>query len=104
MSTATITSKHQVTIPKEVRRQMNVHTGDQIEFEANESGRFVLRKCSRAKLSDGAAAKFMKQKKHLSVEDMKAAAKRGALRSNKNPTRGGVSEGMGHECLGQASD
>lgn len=83
MATATVTSKHQVTIPKDVRMQMNIHAGDQLEFESNQLGMFVLRKCRRAKLSDGAAAKFIKQKKRLSVDEMKAAARRGALRSNK---------------------
>ena len=78
---ARITSKHQVTIPREVRRQMNLCEGDQIEFESDCSGKFVLRKRNRAPLSDGAAVKYMKRKKVLSVAAMKEAARSGAIGS-----------------------
>ncbi|NBB80722.1 MAG: AbrB/MazE/SpoVT family DNA-binding domain-containing protein [Verrucomicrobia bacterium] len=83
MVSATITSKHQVTIPRAVRREMNLAEGDQVEFEAESCGRFVLRKRSLSPLSDGAAVKYMKKKKKLSVESMKAAARTGAIRQNK---------------------
>lgn len=32
MATATLTSKGQITIPKQVRQSLNLHTGDSIEF------------------------------------------------------------------------
>jgi antitoxin PrlF len=35
---ATITSKGQVTIPREVRRMLGVETGDKLIFENDESG------------------------------------------------------------------
>ena len=38
---ATITSKGQITIPKEVRRQLNLREGDHVEF-ASEGGRMVI--------------------------------------------------------------
>ena len=81
MAIATLTSKHQVTIPREVRQRMNLCAGDRIEFAPDRSGKFVLAKCRNPQLSDGAAAKFMRRKKRLSVEEMKAAARAGALRS-----------------------
>lgn len=32
MTTATLTSKGQITIPKQVRQSLNLHTGDSIQF------------------------------------------------------------------------
>jgi AbrB family looped-hinge helix DNA binding protein len=42
MSTATITSKGQVTIPVVVRATLGVEVGDRIEFVQVEPGRFEL--------------------------------------------------------------
>jgi antitoxin PrlF len=40
--TATVTSKGQVTIPQEVRQQLGLHQGDQVEF-VTEGGRTFIR-------------------------------------------------------------
>jgi len=42
MSTATITSKGQITIPAVVRNSLGVEAGDRVEFIAVEPGRFEL--------------------------------------------------------------
>ena len=42
MTTATLTSKGQITIPADVRRVLNVQTGDRVEFVQIEPGRFEL--------------------------------------------------------------
>jgi len=42
MSTATLTSKGQITIPADVRRLLNVQKGDRVEFVQVEPGRFEL--------------------------------------------------------------
>ena len=42
MTTATLTSKGQITIPADVRRALNVQTGDRVEFVQIEPGRFEL--------------------------------------------------------------
>lgn len=39
MNTAKVTSKGQVTIPKQVRRLMAIETGDRLAFELEEDGR-----------------------------------------------------------------
>ena len=75
MATATITSKHQITIPKAVRQKLNLREGDQVEFDASDANKVVLIKSRRPNKSDGAAKQFMKSKKVLTVEEMKAAAK-----------------------------
>jgi len=39
-----VTRKYQVTIPKEVRDELGIRLGDEIEFVKNERGEFVIRK------------------------------------------------------------
>lgn len=42
MSTATVTSKGQVTIPKDVRDRLNIGPGSRIEFIVEASGRTAI--------------------------------------------------------------
>ena len=42
MSTATMTSKGQITVPAAVREALGVETGDRVEFVQVEPGRFEL--------------------------------------------------------------
>lgn len=42
MSTATMTSKGQITIPKDVREEMGLTPGTTVTFTRNESGDYVL--------------------------------------------------------------
>jgi len=48
MSTATLTSKGQITIPADVRRALNVQMGDRVEFVQIEPGRFELVAATRS--------------------------------------------------------
>jgi antitoxin PrlF len=43
MVTAKITSKGQITLPKEVRKRLGIGPGDEIEF-LEEDGRYLLKK------------------------------------------------------------
>jgi len=47
MSTATITTKGQVTIPKEIRDRLMLHTGDKLDFTLTESGYVLLKPVTR---------------------------------------------------------
>jgi AbrB family looped-hinge helix DNA binding protein len=42
MTTATLTSKGQITIPKQVRDQLHLSTGDRVRFLADGEGRIVM--------------------------------------------------------------
>ena len=42
MATSTVTSKGQITIPKEIRDQLHLHTGNRIEFVVDPTGRLIL--------------------------------------------------------------
>ena len=48
MSTATLTSKGQVTIPIDVRRALQVDAGDRLEFVQVELGRYELVAANRS--------------------------------------------------------
>ena len=42
MSTATLTSKGQVTVPKPIREQLRLKTGDRLDFVLESDGRVVI--------------------------------------------------------------
>jgi antitoxin PrlF len=42
MSTSTLTSKGQTTIPKDVRKRLNLHPGDRLEFVIDDDGRVLV--------------------------------------------------------------
>jgi antitoxin PrlF len=44
----TVTTKGQVTIPKQLRDSMNIQPGSKVSFEANQDGEVILRKCGPA--------------------------------------------------------
>ena len=78
MSTATLTSKGQITIPADVRRVLNVQAGDRVEFVQVEPGRFELVAATRSVRE--LKGLFGKPGRTVSVDEMnRAIAARGAL-------------------------
>ena len=71
MTTATITSKGQVTIPKDVRRRLGIGTGDRVEFVEIQDGVFQI----VAATQDVQALKGIvrKPKKPVTIEEMNQA-------------------------------
>lgn len=77
MSTATLTSKGQITIPVDVRNALKVDAGDRVEFVQIAPDRYEF----VAATNDVSALKgmFGPAKKSVSLADMQAAiARRGA--------------------------
>ena len=68
MTTATITSKGQVTIPKDVRTRLGIGTGDRVEFVEIQDGVFQI----IAATQDVQALKGIvrKPKKPVTLEEM----------------------------------
>ena len=79
MATAVISSKGQITLPKEVRRKLGVETGDRVEFVETEEGMFALIAATRdIRELKGAIGKPARA---VNVEDMnRAITRRGAGR------------------------
>jgi antitoxin PrlF len=77
MSTATITSKGQITIPAAVRQALQVETGDRVEFVQIEPGQFLFLAANRSVTE--LKGMFGPAKKVVSIEEMnRAIAARGA--------------------------
>jgi len=77
MSTATLTSKGQVTIPVDVRNDMKVDAGDRLEFIQIAAGRYEVVAVTRSVRE--LKGMFGKPAKSVSIDEMnKAIARRGA--------------------------
>lgn len=77
MTTATLTSKGQITIPADVRRALNVQTGDRVEFVQVQPGRFELIAATRSVRE--LKGLFGKPARAVSIEDMnRTIAEQGA--------------------------
>ena len=73
MAAATMTSKGQVTIPREVRRRLKLETGARVEFVELPDGAFAIRPAIR----DVRALKGLlrEPKKVVTLEEMNAAVR-----------------------------
>lgn len=71
MLSSTITSKGQITIPKDIRNILNISKGDRIEFLVDTNGSVTILPIT----TDIKALKglILKPKKHVSLDDMKNA-------------------------------
>jgi AbrB family looped-hinge helix DNA binding protein len=77
MTTATLTSKGQITIPVEVREALGVDAGDRVEFVEVAPGRYEFMAATRSVTA--LKGMFGKPRKAVSVEEMNAViARRGA--------------------------
>lgn len=71
MTTATLSSKGQITIPASVRQALQVDTGDRVEFVEVEPGKFLFLAANRSVTE--LKGMFGKPAKTVSIEDMNRA-------------------------------
>ncbi len=77
MTTATLTSKGQITIPADVRYDLKVDAGDRVEFVLIAPGRYEF--VAATQNVTALKGMFGKPTKSVSIDDMnKAIASRGA--------------------------
>lgn len=69
MAEATITSKGQITIPAEIRKQMNLEPRDRVVFTLLPNGTTVMRAKNRSVQS--LAGSVSSSKKRVAIKDMK---------------------------------
>jgi antitoxin PrlF len=73
---ATITSKGQITLPKDIRKRFHLNKGDRVEFivDKNRNIKLVPHKMSIKELKNSVP----KADKIISIDEMNEAIKRGA--------------------------
>lgn len=76
MKTATLTSKGQLTLPKEVRMALGVGPGDRVDFVRMEDGNFAVLPATHSVKS--LKGLIPKPKRSVSLGDMEKAIVRGA--------------------------
>ncbi|KNZ31036.1 MAG: AbrB family transcriptional regulator [Methylibium sp. NZG] len=77
MTSATVTSKGQITIPASVRQALQVESGDRVEFVEIQPGRFEVIAATRSVTE--LKGLFGKPSRSVSIADMnRAIAARGA--------------------------
>ena len=72
MSSATVTGKGQITIPKSVREALRLGPGDRLDFFIQEEGR-VLVQPATPRVIDLKGILYRKGARPVSVEEMRAA-------------------------------
>lgn len=70
---ATVTSKGQVTIPKEVRVRLGITTGDRLEFEVLPNGTLTAKRQRPGSLADVLGILQRPGQRAVSVEEMNEA-------------------------------
>lgn len=76
MSTATLTSKGQITLPKRVRDELGVGPGDRLDFVPLEDGAFAIVPATQSVKS--LKGILGKRTKTVSLEEMASAIAQGA--------------------------
>ena len=82
MSSATITSKGQATIPKDIRNYLHLEKGDRVEFIIENDGRVTMLSSS----FDVSELKGIlpKSKKSVTLEDMERVVRKRAIKRAKH--------------------
>ncbi len=69
MSQSTITSKGQITIPKDVRDILHLESGSKVDFFINDNGEVIMRPLSKT-TEDIFGILSSKKRRNVSVKDM----------------------------------
>lgn len=81
MSTSTLTSEGQVTIPKEIRDRLGLKEGDQLDIELDDQGRVVLRPASGDPLGRlPGLLRHLAPERPVTIEEMDEAVRQRAVR------------------------
>ena len=81
MATATLTSKGQTTIPREVREFLRLKSGDRIDFKLNTDGKTVTLRAANIHISELKGMLKREGMKPFNPEERKIALKKRAVRS-----------------------
>lgn len=88
MSASTLTSKGQVTIPKEVRERLGLKEGDRLVFRFDDQGNLLVRPEARSPLGRlPGLLHHLAGERPVTVEEMNEAVKRRAAERFKEAVR-----------------
>lgn len=76
MPTSTVTSKGQITIPKEIRDRLHLRTGQRVEFQLDPRGHAILKPRTRDIMSLLGSVRS-RNRRPVSVEEMNEAIAEG---------------------------
>jgi AbrB family looped-hinge helix DNA binding protein len=80
MPTSTLTSKGQITIPREVRERLHLKTGSRVDFIVEPSGQVVLKSLDRNFRSIRGIVRS-RRKRPVSIKEMNEAIAQGYSRT-----------------------
>ena len=80
MPTSTLTSKGQITIPREVRERLHLKTGSRVDFIVEASGQVVLKPLDRNFRSIRGIVRS-RRKRPVSIKEMNEAIAQGYSRT-----------------------
>ena len=75
MESSTVTSKGQITIPVEIRKRMNLHAGDRVQFIPSDGGHVKIIPC-KAPVSE-LIGMLPKPEKAATIEEMNETIRKG---------------------------
>ena len=78
MATATLTSKNQLTLPKEVRKDLDLKPGDKLSFRKI-GGQYVLEARKKRSALEFVGMLYDPERKPLTQEEIKSAASDAAI-------------------------
>lgn len=73
MALSTLTSKWQITIPKDLRESMSIDTGDKVEFIINEQNEIVIKPITKKAIDVFGQLSKYKKDKPVSIKEMDEA-------------------------------
>jgi AbrB family looped-hinge helix DNA binding protein len=88
MPRATLSSKGQVTIPKEVRLRLRIRRGDEIDFVLGEAGDVTIRPVAGSARDVFGALRRKKGRRVTTLDQMKDSVRRRAARDDRRIRRG----------------
>ena len=75
LPTATVTTKGQITIPKEIREHLQIQAGDHVDFIVLEDGRVVLKQAT-LDIESLEGLLYRSGTKRVSIEEMRRVIRR----------------------------
>jgi antitoxin PrlF len=79
MPASTITSKGQTTIPRDIRKYLNLHAGDKIDFIIGREGKVIIEPAT-IDAAELEGLLFNPDRKAVSIAEMKSAVKQNAAK------------------------